>query len=255
VDRVSRVALAMVAALGVLGCPQKKEVPVCGLHSAAAPLVMKVGKKERFVSVGARLLPSDRVTATGEALIECFGGALRRIEKGDAFEVGELLEAKIESTNIPRYRLVEGKLEKLHAMPRAVAPRYSDNQFTPESALAAPDPTSGDYLVAFFTPNGFAKMKGPPVEGPRNLPPPNRRPRVPFVHAGELGEGPYLITVEDEIVFAETDDLATAALPDDRTYSLGRTVRLILPDGAEATLELGSGNTLELEGPMDLGLR
>jgi hypothetical protein len=252
---MTRTAPAMLAALALLGCPAKKESPVCGLHSAAAPLVQRVGKKDRNVPVGAKLLPSDHLTATGDALLECFGGALRRIEKGDAFEVGELIEAKIESTNIPRYRLADGKLVKVEAMPRTVAPRYTDNHFTPQSALPPPDSTNGDYLVAFFTPNGFAKMKGPPVEGPRNLPAPHRRARVPFVHAGELGEGPYLITVDDELVFAETDDLATAALPEDKTYSLGRTVRLIVPDGAEATLELGGGKSVELEGPMDLSLR
>ena len=90
---------------------------------------------------------------------------------------------------------------------------------------------------------------------PRNLPAPYKRARVPFVHAGDLGDGPYLLTVDDEIVFAETDDLATAALPEDRTYSLGRTVRLIVPDGAEATIDLGGGKTVELDGPMDLSLR
>ena len=247
--------VAMLAALALLGCPAKNEVPVCGLHSAAAPIVMKVGKKERTLGVGAKLLPSDHLTASGDALLECFGGALRRIEKGDDFDVGELIEAKIESTNVPRYRLVDGKLQKVEAMPRTVAPRYSDNHFTPESALAPAEATSGDYFVAFFTPNGFAKMKGPPVEGPRNLPPPYKRARVPFVHAGELGPGPYLITVEDEIVFAETDDLATAALPEGQTYSLGRTVRLIVPGGAEATVDLGAGKAVALEGPMDLSLR
>lgn len=247
-------AVALLAVLG-LGCPAKKEVAVCGLHSAAAPVAMKVGKKESIVAVGARLMPSDQLTASGEALLECFGGALRRIEKGDAFEVGDLIEAKIESTNYARYRLVDGKLEKLVAMPRTVAPRYTDNHYTPASALQPAEATNGDYFVAFFTPNGFAKMKGPPVEGPRNLPAPYKRARVPFVHAGDLGDGPYLLTVDDEIVFAETDDLATAALPEDRTYSLGRTVRLIVPDGAEATIDLGGGKTVELDGPMDLSLR
>jgi len=249
-----RAALA-VFAVALVGCQKKPEVPVCGLHSAAAPITMTVGKKERTLSVGAKLLPSDHLTASGDALLECFGAALRRLEKGDSFDVGELTESKIESTNIPRFRLVAGKLEKVEAMRRTVAPRYSDNQFTPESALDAPESTSGDYFVAFFTPNGFAKMKTAPLDGPRKLPPPSLRPRVPFVHAGDLGEGPYLLTVEDEVVFAETDDLATAALPEDKTYSLGRTVRLILPDGAEATLDLGGGTLVELDGPMDVSLR
>ncbi len=246
---------AFVGVLLLCGCPKKNEAPVCGLHSAAAPVVMQVGKRERTVSVGAQLKPGDHLTATGDALLECFGGALRRIEKGDEFDVGDLTEAKIEAVNVPRMRLVDGALQKVEGMPRTVAPRYMTNQFTPETALGPKEATSGDYFVAFFTPNGFAKMKGPTPDGPRNLPPPSRRTRVPYVHAGDLGEGPYLITVDDEIVFAETDDLATAALPEDKTYSLGRTVRLIVPKGAEATIDLGQGKTVALEGPLDLSLR
>ena len=45
-----------------------------------------------------------------------------------------------------------------------------------------------------------------------------------------------------------------AALLDGHTYALGRTVRLVLPDGAEATLKK-DGAEIELEGPMDLRLR
>ena len=244
-------ALALLA----LGCPAKNEGPVCGLHSAAAPVVTQADKKERYVSVGAKLSHSDHLHATGDALIECFGGALRRIKKGDDFDVGDLIEAKIESTNIPRVRLVEGKLVPIEAMRRTIIARYSDNHFTPLSALTPNEPTPNDYLVAFFTPNGFAKMKPPNIDGPKNLAPPPMRARVPFVHAGDLGQGPYLLTVEDEVAFAETDDLATAALLEDRTYSLGRTVRLILPRGAEATLDLGGNKTVKLEGPIDLALR
>ena len=63
------------------------------------------------------------------------------------------------------------------------------------------------------------------------------------------------IVVDDEVVFAETDELATAALPEGHTYELGGTTRLVLPDGAEATLTLADGTKVELEGPMDLRLR
>jgi hypothetical protein len=254
VDRVRR-GFGIVPALLALGCPAKNEAPVCGLHSAAAPLVTRVKGKDRNVSVGAKLLPSDHLHALGDAMIECFGGALRRIKKGDDFEVGDLIEAKIESTNVPRVRLVEGKLVPVEAMRRTVIARYSDNHFTPESALAASEPDTTGYLTAFFTPNGFAKMKSPNSEGPRNLAPPPMRAKVPFVHAGDLGQGPYLLTVDDEVAFAEADDLATAALLEGKTYSLGRTVRLILPRGAEATLELGSDRTVKLTGPIDLDLR
>ncbi len=237
------------------GCAKKDDSPVCGLHSAAAPVITQSNKKERHLSVGAKLSPSNHFHATGEALIECFGGALRRLKKGDDFDVGELIEAKIESTNVPRVRLVEGKLVPVESMRRTVIARYSDNHFTPESALQPNEPTTDDYLVAFFTPNGFAKMKPPDLEGPKKLAPPPMRPKVPFVHAGDLGEGPYLLTVDDEVAFAETDDLATAVLLEDKTYSLGRAVRLILPRSAEATLDLGGGRTVKLEGPIDLALR
>ena len=250
---MTRAALAF--ALLALGCKEKIEVPVCGLHSAAAPVVTRVNKRDRSLTVGAKLMPSDHLHATGEALIECFGGALRRIQKGDEFDVGELIESKIESTNVPRLRLTEGKLVPVEAMRRTIIARYSDNHFTPESALQTNEPTTDDYLVAFFTPNGFAKMKPPNIEGPKNLAPPPMRPRVPFVHAADLGQGPYLLTVDDEVAFAETDDLATAVLLEAKTYSLGRTVRLILPKGAEATLDLGGARTLKLEGPIDLALR
>ena len=250
-----RAALGLVAALALLGCAEKKEVPVCGLHSAAAAVVTQVNHKERSIGVGAKLLPSDHLHATGDALIECFGGALRRLKKGDEFDVGDLIEAKIESTNVPRMRLVDGKVIAVEAMPRSVLPRYSDNHFTPESALQSNEPTAANYFVAFFTPNGFAKMKPPDMEGPKKLAPPPMRARVPFVHAGDLGQGPYLLTVDDEVAFAETDDLATGVLLEDQTYSLGRTVRLILPKKAEATLELGGNRQVKLEGPIDLSLR
>lgn len=250
-----RRAFGIVPALLALGCPAKNDSPVCGLHSAAAALVTRVKGKDRNISVGAKLRPSDHLHASGDAMIECFGGALRQIKKGDDFEVGDLIEAKIESTNVPRMRLVEGKLVPVEAMRRTVIARYTDNQFTPQSAQAANEPTTDDYLVAFFTPNGFAKLTPPSPEGPRNLAPPPLRAKVPFVHAGDLGQGPYLLTVDAEVAFAETDDLATAALLEDKTYPLGRTVRLILPRGAEATLDLGLHRVVKLEGPIDLDLR
>ncbi len=242
-------------AVAALGCAKKDDSPVCGLHSAAAPVVTQANKRERSLTVGAKLAPSNHLHATGDALIECFGGALKRLKKGDDFDVGDLIEAKIESTNVPRFRLAEGKLVPVEAMRRTVFARYSDNHFTPESALAPNEPTTDDYLVAFFTPNGFAKMEPPNLEAPKNLAPPPMRAKVPFVHAGELGEGPYLLTVDDEVAFVETDDLATAVLLEDKTYALGRTVRVILPKGAEATLDLGGNRTVKLEGPIDLSLR
>ena len=71
-------ASAAACALLLLGCPTKNEAPVCGLHSAAAPVVIQVGKKERTLAVGAKLKPSDHLTSGGDALLECFGGADRK---------------------------------------------------------------------------------------------------------------------------------------------------------------------------------
>jgi hypothetical protein len=55
--------------------------------------------------------------------------------------------------------------------------------------------------------------------------------------------------------FLETDDLATAALLEGRTYMVGRAVRLVLPKGSEATLELRDKKKLNIEGPMELRLQ
>ncbi len=213
------------------------------------------GKKPRGLGVGARLLSSDQVKADGWALLECFGGALHALHKDDVL-VGELKAAHIEATTFPRKKLNGTSLEELNAMRRTVVARYTDNRFTPESAtLKDRDFSNGQYLMAFFTPNGIEKMTMQPLpDGPRNLPPPPNRPRVPHIHASDLGEGGPLLEVTDDVVFAETDDLATAALLEDKTYVLGRTVRLVLPDGAEAKLKLPQG-TVKLEGPLDLSLR
>jgi hypothetical protein len=228
--------------------------PVCGLHSAAEPVTLE-GKAEVLLAVGARLLPSDRLDAEGYALLECFGGALKILED-ERVVVGELTEAKIEATTVPRFVLKDGKVVPSTAMPMSMLPRYSDNRFTPKSALAQAGPTDADYFKAFFTPNGIENLgSGPREEGPRTLPAPGDRPRVARIHAGPLGEGGATLVVEDEVVFAETDDLATAALLESHTYALGRTTRLILPDGAEATLKRDGAEPLELEGPMDLRLR
>jgi hypothetical protein len=228
-------------------------VPVCGLHSAAEPVTLE-GKTDVALAVGARLMPKDRIEAEGYALIECFGGALRVLED-ETVVIGELKESKIEATTVPRFVIKDGKLVESTAMPMTMLPRYSDNRFTPKSALKSAGPSDADYFRAFFTPNGIENLgAGPRDEGPRVLPAPGDRPKVSRVHAGPLGEGGATLEVEDEVVFAETDDLATAALPEGHAYALGRSTRLILPDGAEATLKR-DGVELELDGPMDLRLR
>lgn len=248
--------LRLVLALLVCsGCPKEPESPVCGLQAASEPVLLE-GKKEVALSVGARLMPSDRIDAQGWALLECFGGALKVLDD-EKVTVGDLKESKIEATTIPRFVLKDGKPVKATMLAPSMLPRYSDNRFTPASAFSAKgkEPTDADYFKAFFTPNGIENMASAPrEEGPVGLPPPSQRVKVARIHAGSLGKGGPRLEVEDEVVFAETDELVTAALPEGHTYELGGTVRLVLPDGAEATL-IRDGVELELEGPMDLRLR
>lgn len=234
-------------------CKQVPDVPVCGLHSASAPVTVE--GSNRTLGVGAKLNPSDRISAQGWAVLECFTGALKVLHK-KTVTIGDLTESKVEAATLPRRALRDGKVIDVEALSRTVSARYSSNRFTPESAKHADaELTSSDYFKAFFTPNGFDSLgAGPVPDGPRKLPAPTFRAKVPFIHAADLGEGDALIEVEDDVVFAETDDLATAALVEGKTYGLGRSVRLLLPDGAEATLKLG-GQKIELEGPMDLKLK
>ncbi len=249
-DRVRPLCLLVLLA----GCTKEPVSAVCGLQAASEPVLLE-GKREVALSVGAKLMPSDRIDAQGFALLECFGGALKVLDD-EKVTVGELKESKIEATTIPRFALKDGKLVKATMLAPSMLPRYSDNRFTPASALSANNqPTSADYFKAFFTPNGIENMASAPREdGPVKLPPPSQRVKVARIHAGPLGQGGARLEVDDEVVFAETDDLATAALLEGHTYELGSTVRLVLPDGAEATL-FRDGVELELEGPMDLRLR
>lgn len=240
-------------ALLLVGCAKEPSRPVCGLHSASAPVSLE-GKRDVVLSVGARLLPSDEIDADGWALLECFGGALKVLDD-QKVKVGDLKESKIEATTIPRFVLREGKPVKAEALPPSMLVRYSDNRFTPATMATTSGPTNAQYFAAFFTPNGLANLKGGPRgDGPSALPPPSQRVKIARLHAGALGEGGPTLKVEDDVVFAETADLATAALVEGDTYMLGQTTRLVLPDGAEATLQF-EGDALELEGPMDLRLR
>lgn len=251
-----RAAGCAVAALCALGCAKPPQGPVCGLHSAAN-VVWVVGKDSRRpLAVGGRVSPADVLEASGYALVECFGGGLKALEKGDTVKVGDLKEARLQGFSLPVHALKDGKAVPLEAPPRTVAARYVDNQFTPASALHDDTLTEADYFKAFFTPNGFDKLGGGPApDGPRKLAAPPNRARVPNIHAGDLGEGPLLATVDDEAVFVETDDLATAALLEGRTYALGRAVRVLVPDGAEVTLELKDRQELNLDGPLELRLQ
>lgn len=245
----------MAAGLLGLACTKPPNVAVCGLHSAAAPLLM-ASAGERPIAVGSRLATLDVVKAQGPTLLECFGGGMKVLEKGDRAVLGELKEAKIEAVAVARFVIENARLRELeNPPPIAVQARYTDTRFTPASALASADPSTGDYLRAFFTPDGLATLGGgEKLEGPSTLPPPPKRVAVPHVHAGPLGSSRRRLEVEDDFVFAETDDLATAVMLEDEIYDLGRTVRLVLPDGAEATY-VDEGQKIELEGPMDVRIR
>lgn len=246
-----RRALLLLVALAA--CKQAPDVPVCGLHSASAPVLLE-GKDDAALAVGARLLPSDRVKATGFALLECFGGALKVLDD-ETVRVGDLKEARIEATTLPRKVLKGRELVAGATLSPPMLARYSDNRFTPKSALQGGEPSTGAYFRAFFTPNGIENLGAAPRgDGPSSLPPPSQRGPLTRVRAGPLGEGGATLEVDDDVVFAETDELVTAALAEGKTYALGRAVRLVLPKGAEATLRRGE-LTLELEGPMDLRLR
>lgn len=246
---------ALGAALCAFACTKPPNVALCGLHSAGAPLLM-TSASDRPIAVGSRLATHDTVKAQGPTLLECFGGGMKVLEKGDSVVVGELKEAKIEAVAVARFVIENARLVELENPPSvAVQARYTDTHFTPASALASDDPSTGDYLRAFFTPNGLATLGGgEKLEGPSTLPPPPKRIAVPHVHAGPLGSSLRRLEVEDDFVFAETDDLATAVMLEDEIYDLGRTVRLVLPDGAEATY-VDEGQKIELEGPMDVRIR
>ncbi|WP_164020063.1 hypothetical protein [Pyxidicoccus trucidator] len=251
--------LLVAVALGFAsGCKERSDKPIAGLLAAGAPVMRTEGKEQRPVAVGAQLLAHEQLTATGPAVLEYFGGGLRFLEEGDTLEVGDADEAKLHGVNLPSRRWEEGEVQEAPPPLRIVAARYTQVQVTPASAQAQQGTYSNaEYLVAFFTPNGIQKLgSGSAQEGPRQpLPPPPLRPKVPFIHAGELGEGGLVATVEDGFVVAETDDLATAVLLEDREVPLGRTVRLLVPDGAEVVLRSVTGREIEVEGPADLSFR
>ncbi len=250
--------LVVVAVLAV-GCSKPPSVPVCGLHSASAPVFLDGKKGEKELSVGAKLLSGDRIHAKGSALLECFTGSIKLLDD-ETVVVGELQEAIMESLSLPRLELKPGQTKPvaMAALPPSVQMRYSDNRFTPDTVFAGGKTLSNaEYFKAFFTPNGIEnlKLENARPDGPVNLPPPIARPKISRIHAAELGQGGATLKVTDDVIFAETDDLATAALVDGKTYELGRTIRLVLPKGAEGRLEWQDGHTVDLEGPMDLRLR
>jgi hypothetical protein len=230
--------------------------PTAGLHSAGAEVLRLEGKEKKPVAVGAYLRAGDRIEATGPALLEFFGGGMRFLEKGDTLEVGEADEAKLFGPNLPSRRYVDGEVRDVEPPMRIVAARYMRVEATPASTLAPREPSTFELVKAFFSPDGMDSLRTARPEGPSApLPPPPFREKVPFIHAGPLGEGGPVAEVKDGFVVAEADDLSTMVFVEGAQVALGRTVRLVLPDGAEVVLKMPRGDALEVEGPVDLRLR
>lgn len=249
--RVLSIAVLLLAG----GCKKEPPRPVAGVHAAGAPVLRLVGEEKRPIAVGSHLRSDEHILATGPALIEFFGGGMRFLDTGDELDVGDADEAKLLGPNVPTRRWADGAVQEIPPMQRLVAARYTNVEFTP--ARANSELTTSDYFKAFFTPNGMDKLtSGPRPDGPsKDLPPPPFRPKVPYIHAGPLGEGGPIVNVEDGFAVAEADDLTTAVLLEDREIPLGRTVRLIVPKGSELTIRFANGQALEVEGPTDLRLR
>jgi len=242
------------------GCRKAKDdrPPIAGLHAAAAPVLRQVRKDKKPLAVGAKLRPGDRIEATGPAVLEFFGGGIHFLEKGDELEVGEAPEAGLLGPNLPSRRWVDGAVQEAPSAQRIIAARYTNTEVTPASVgESGRDPSTGELVMAFFSPNGFESLRsGGRADGPSdNLPPPPLRPKVPFIHAGPLGEGGFTVQVKDGFVVAEAEDLSTAVVMEGNPVPLGRTVRLLVPKGAEAVLTSSAGKAVEVDGPMDLRLR
>jgi hypothetical protein len=242
------------ALLVLAGCSRESHKVIAGLHSAGAPVYLTTREGERPIAVGSKLRASDHLRAKGPAVIEYFGGGLLFLE-GDGLDVGEAVEAEVHGETVPARKLTGVTLEKLGQSQRLIASRYADPSFTPESTRSK-EPTQGEYLAAFFMPDGIEKMTSRPrPEGPtRPLPPPPLRRRIPRLHAGALGEGGLTLEVESGYVAAESSDLATAMLREGRRFDLGRTDRLVLFPGARARLYRPDGKSVRLKGPLDVRL-
>jgi hypothetical protein len=237
------------------GCKKEPPRPIAGLLAAGAPVLRVVGEEKRPMAVGSQLRSDEHIIATGPALIEYFGGGMRFLDNGDELEVAEADEAQLLGPNIPLKRWAHNTLQEVPPAQRLVAARYTNVEITPPRANT--ELTTSDYFKAFFTPNGMDKLSaGPRPNGPsKALPPPPFRPKVPYIHAGPLGEGGPVANVEEGFAVAETEDLTTAVLLEDRDIPLGNTVRLIVPKGSELTLHFPDGQSLEVVGPTDLRLR
>ena len=248
---MKRLCISLV--LLVVACSHHGNAVIAGLHSAGAAVYLDGSGGEHVIPVGTKLRSSDHLRATGPAVIEYFKGGTHFLDH-ESFTVGDAREARILGATLPVRRITANGIVPIEGIGLLVAPRYTDVRSTPP--MARPRTlTQADYMVAFFTPNGIENLqKGPLPDGPREpLPPPPQRPRVPHMHAGELGGGGPIVDVRDGFVAAETGDLATAILLHGHRYALGQTDRLLLPPGAGALLETTHGKWA-LQGPLDLRL-
>jgi hypothetical protein len=254
-DLLKHAWLGAAVALASVSCT-KEPRPIGGLHSASAPVYLLKGNAKRPIAVGSMLRTDDRIQASGTAMLEFFqGGAMRFLAQGDELELGDAAEAKLMSTNFPSVLVRGTKVLEIAPAKRPVAARYTDTNFTPMTAIK--EPGTGDYLQAFFTPNGIEKLGGggPAPEGPRQpLPPPPLRPHVPHIHAGDLGSGGPVVDVSGGSASAETDDFATALLLDGSAYQLGRTERLFVPKGVSVTIHWADKSTVSVDGPVEVHL-
>lgn len=253
-----RALCVVLAVVFVTACKKGEEAPIAGLHSAAAPVYLHVKKEKKALTIGSILNPGDRISASGPAVLEYFGGATKFIDKGDELVVGDAREAKLVSASVPEKQLKDGELSDLSARTRVMAARYADATFTPVESLASDaEPSTGEYMRAFFAPGGMDSFLsgGGGKTGPGVLPPPPHREKVARIHGAELGQGGLILKVTDEFVVAETSDMATAILREGDSYQLGRTVRLLLPDGADAEVAYADGKTVDLAGPVDIRIR
>ena len=246
-----RAALAL-CLFALAGCHRPSDKVIAGLHSAGAQVFLETSDGERGIPVGTKLRASDSLRATGPAVVEYFEGGVHFLD-GESLTVGEAPEATLLGATVPVRRLSQGRLVPANAAGLLVAARYVDVQSTPK--LAQPKHlTDSDYLRAFFTPDGIDSLSGGPLpDGPRELPAPPDRPRVPHIHAADLGKGGSVLEVTRGFVAAEASGLETAVLRAGHRYALGRTVRLLLPEGARAQLVEGT-SSVALEGPLDLRL-
>jgi hypothetical protein len=235
-------------------CTRESHEVIAGLHSAGAPVYVTTPEGERTVAVGSKLRASDHLRATGPAVIEYFGGGLHFLD-AESLDVGDAPEAQIHGETVPSRQLQGVTLVKLPASTRLVASRYADPSYTPISTLPH-QPTNGEYLAAFFMPDGMEKLTSSPrPEGPTApLPPPPLRRHLPRLHAGALGEGGLTLEVQAGFVAAESRSLATALLRAGRRFDLGGTNRLLLFNGARAQLFRPDGQKVTLKGPLDVRL-